>query len=305
MKQLPIDFENRMKNLLGDEFETYKGSLEEDPVRSFRVNTDKISLEDFNKINIFNTEKIPYSPTGFYFNFDKIGNHPYHHAGMIYVQEPGAMAPAECIDIEPDWKVLDMCAAPGGKTTQIAGRMMGEGFLLCNEINPKRAKILSRNMERMAVSNALVTNEHPANLAKRFPGFFDRVLVDAPCSGEGMLRREPQIAEEWTEENVLACADRQLKILDSAAMALREGGVLVYSTCTFAPEENEETVAAFLQEHPEFTTEAVDAPWFTPAGEGAFRLWPHKLEGEGHYLAVFRKEGSALRRRAAGGKPVK
>ena len=153
------------------------------------------------------------------------------------------MAPVALLDPQPGEKICDLCAAPGGKTTQIAGRMLGEGFLLCNEINPKRAKILSRNMERMAVSNALVTNEHPANLAKRFPGFFDRVLVDAPCSGEGMFRKEEAAVTDWSEETVLMCARRQAEILHSGAQLVRPGGRLVYSTCTFAPAENEEAIA--------------------------------------------------------------
>ena len=190
-------------------------------------------------------------------------------------------------------RVCDLCAAPGGKTTQIAGRMMGRGFLLCNEINPKRAKILSRNIERMAVSNALVTNEHPATLAQRFAGFFDRVLVDAPCSGEGMFRKEEAAVTDWSQETVEMCARRQAEILSSAAALIRPGGHLVYSTCTFSPEEDEQAVARFLENHPEFVPETVDAPWFEAGENGSFRLWPHKLLGEGHFAAVLRKmEGS-------------
>ena len=168
---------------------------------------------------------------------------------------------------------------------------MGSGFLLCNEINPKRAKILSRNIERMGVSNALVTNEHPQNLAQRLQGFFDRVLIDAPCSGEGMFRKEEAAVTDWSPETVVMCANRQREILRSGACLVRPGGRLVYSTCTFAPEENEQTIAGFLQEHPDFYPEAVDAPWFTPVGCGQFRLWPHKLLGEGHFAAVLRRRG--------------
>ena len=168
---------------------------------------------------------------------------------------------------------------------------MGDGFLLCNEINPKRAKILSRNMERMAVSNALVTNEHPANLAKKYPGFFDRVLVDAPCSGEGMFRKEEAAVTDWSQETVEMCARRQAEILHSAAELVRPGGRLVYSTCTFAPEEDEESVASFLQEHQEFEPETLEAPWFVPGENGSHRMWPHKLLGEGHFAAVLKKNG--------------
>ena len=166
---------------------------------------------------------------------------------------------------------------------------MGEGFLLCNEINPKRARILGQNIERMGVANALVTNEHPQRLADKYAGFFDRVLIDAPCSGEGMFRKEESAVTDWSQETVEMCARRQAEILHSGAKLLRPGGRLVYSTCTFSPEENEQAIENFLAAHPEFTREAVDAPWFTPAGEGAFRLWPHKLLGEGHFVAVLRK----------------
>lgn len=200
------------------------------------------------------------------------------------------MAPVALLNPQPGEKVCDLCAAPGGKTTQIAGAMAGEGFLLCNEINPKRAKILSRNIERMGVCNALVTNEHPENLAKRYPRFFDRVLVDAPCSGEGMFRKEEAAVTDWSEDTVAMCARRQGEILRSAAQLVKAGGRLVYSTCTFAPEENEQAIEKFLQEHKEFSLETVSAPWFDSNMEGTFRLWPHKLLGEGHFAAVLRKE---------------
>ena len=201
------------------------------------------------------------------------------------------MAPVALLDPQPGERVCDLCAAPGGKTTQIAGRMMGEGFLLCNEINPKRAKILSRNIERMAVSNALVTNEHPAVLAERFEEQFDKVLIDAPCSGEGMFRKEEAAVTDWSEETVQMCARRQAEILHSGARMVRPGGRLVYSTCTFAPEEDELAVAAFLENHPEFYPEQIVTPWFVPGENGSHRMWPHKLLGEGHFAAVLRKKG--------------
>ena len=204
------------------------------------------------------------------------------------------MSAVQLLDPRPGERICDLCAAPGGKTTQIAGRMAGEGFLLCNEWSPKRAKILSRNIERMGVANALVTNEHPQTLADHYPGFFDRVLIDAPCSGEGMFRKEEAAVTDWSPETVEMCARRQAEILHSGAQLVRPGGRLVYSTCTFAPEENEQAIEQFLQTHPEFTPEAVEAPWFTPAGQGCFRMWPHKLLGEGHFAAVLRRnEGAA------------
>lgn len=204
------------------------------------------------------------------------------------------MAPVQLLDPGSGERICDLCAAPGGKTTQIAGRMAGEGFLLCNEINPKRAKILSRNIERMGVSNALVTNEHPQRLADRFPGFFDRVLIDAPCSGEGMFRKEEAAVTDWSRETVEMCAARQAEILHSGGTLVRPGGRLVYSTCTFAPEEDELAVAKFLESHPEFEPERVDAPWFEAGENGTFRMWPHKLLGEGHFAAVLRKKGDAV-----------
>ena len=201
------------------------------------------------------------------------------------------MAPVALLDPQPGERICDLCAAPGGKSTQIAGRLAGEGLLVCNEINPKRAKILSRNMERMGIANALLTNEHPANLEKRFPGFFDRVLIDAPCSGEGMFRKEEAAVTDWSQETVEMCAARQKEILHSGAQMVRPGGRLVYSTCTFAPEENEQAIAAFLESHPDFYPEEVEAPWFAPGENGSFRLWPHLLKGEGHFAAVLRRRG--------------
>ena len=205
------------------------------------------------------------------------------------------MAPVGLLDPQPGEWVCDLCAAPGGKTTQIAGRMRGEGFLLCNEYNSKRAKILSRNIERLGIANALVANEHPEKLAQRFAGCFDRVLIDAPCSGEGMFRKEEAAVTDWSEETVEMCARRQKEILHSGASLVRPGGRLVYSTCTFAPQENEGAVEDFLAEHPDFEREAVEAPWFTAGETGSFRLWPHKLLGEGHFAAVFRRKGEETR----------
>ena len=201
------------------------------------------------------------------------------------------MAPVALLDPQPGERVCDLCSAPGGKTTQIAGRMLGKGFLLCNEWSPKRAKILSQNIERMGVANALVTNEDTSVLAKRFAGSFDKVLIDAPCSGEGMFRKEEAAVTDWSIETVQMCARRQAEILHNGAQLVRPGGRLVYSTCTFAPEEDELAVAAFLENHPEFEPEIIKAPWFVPGENGSHRLWPHKLLGEGHFAAVLRKKG--------------
>jgi len=285
---LPEVFLQRMKAQLGEEYEEFLKSLERPRAVALRFNP----LKGEAPAMAFVKEPVPWEPMGYYYDPEaRPGLHVYHEAGVYYLQEASAMAPVALLDPQPGERVCDLCAAPGGKTTQIAGRMAGEGFLLCNEINPKRAKILSRNIERMAVSNALVTNEHPENLAKRFAGFFDRVLVDAPCSGEGMFRKEEAAVTDWSQETVEMCARRQAEILHSAAKMVRPGGRLVYSTCTFAPEEDEGAVAAFLAAHPEFEPEILEAPWFVPGENGSHRMWPHKLLGEGHFAAVLRKIG--------------
>ena len=283
---LPEAFLQRIQEQLGEEYEAFLESLERPRAVALRFNPLKGTMPELP----FVQAPVPWESQGFYYDPEsRPGLHVYHEAGVYYLQEASAMAPVALLAPQPGERVCDLCAAPGGKTTQIAGRMLGEGFLLCNEINPKRAKILSRNIERMAVSNALVTNEHPATLAARFPGFFDRVLVDAPCSGEGMFRKEEAAVTDWSQETVEMCARRQAEILHSAATMVRPGGRLVYSTCTFAPEEDEMAVAAFLESHPEFTPEILDAPWFEAVENGGHRLWPHKLLGEGHFAAVLRK----------------
>lgn len=283
---LPEAFLQRMEAQLGSEYPAFLESLERPRAVALRFNP----MKGERPVLPFVGAPVPWEPDGFYYDPEtRPGLHVYHEAGVYYLQEASAMAPVALLNPKPGERVCDLCAAPGGKTTQIAGRMLGQGFLVCNEINPKRAKILSRNIERMGVANALVTNEHPETLASRFPGFFDRVLVDAPCSGEGMFRKEEAAVTDWSQETVLMCARRQREILDSAARLVRPGGRLVYSTCTFAPEEDEETVAAFLESHPEFTPEPVEAPWFVPGENASYRMWPHKLLGEGHFAAVLRK----------------
>ena len=285
---LPEAFLLRIQKQLGEEYPAFLESLERPRAVALRFNPLKGEAPALP----FVRDNVPWEPQGFYYDPEsRPGLHPYHEAGVYYLQEASAMAPVALLDPQPGEKVCDLCAAPGGKTTQIAGRMKGEGFLLCNEINPKRAKILSRNIERMGVPNALVTNEHPDRLVQRFAGFFDRVLVDAPCSGEGMFRKEEAAVTDWSQETVEMCARRQAEILHSAAAMVRPGGVLVYSTCTFAPEEDEMAVAAFLEAHPEFSPETVEAPWFVPVENGGHRMWPHKLLGEGHFAAVLRKNG--------------
>ena len=291
---LPPAFLDRVRQQLGPEYEAFLASYHRPRALGLRLNPLKT---DRPPILPFTLSPLPWAAYGFWYpSEERPGLHPWHEAGLYYLQEPSAMAPAELLGVEPGLRVLDLCAAPGGKSTQLAAKMRGQGLLVCNEYHPKRAKILSQNVERMAISNALVLQETPERLAKRFPGWFHRVLVDAPCSGEGMFRKEAAALEDWSPELVEMCARRQAGILDAAAELLAPGGRLVYSTCTFAPQEDEGAVAAFLARHPEFEIEVLDVPWFSP-GDGAagpglehtFRLWPHKLRGEGHYAAVLRK----------------
>ena len=283
---LPEAFLNRIQKQLWEEYPAFLESLERPRAVALRLNPLKGEMPAMP----FVQDNVPWEAMGYYYGPEaRPGLHPYHEAGVYYLQEASAMSAVALLDPQPGERICDLCAAPGGKTTQIAGRLNGKGFLLCNEINPKRAKILSRNVERMGVGNALVTNEHPQRLAEKYPDFFDRVLIDAPCSGEGMFRKEEAAVTDWSQETVEMCARRQAEILRSGAALVRPGGRLVYSTCTFAPEENEQAIGAFLQAHPEFSLEDVQAPWFTQVGTGMFRLWPHKLLGEGHFVAVLRK----------------
>lgn len=301
MMKLPAAYEKRMKELLGDEFGDYVAALNEEPVKAFRVNTDKIALEDFEKINPFSKEKIPYVENGFYLNAEKIGNHPFHHAGMVYVQEPGAMMPAECVNIEKDWKILDMCAAPGGKSTQLKNKLGEDGLLVSNEIIPSRCKILTGNIERLGMKNCITTCADTKRLAEIFPDCFDLVMVDAPCSGEGMFRKEEQAISEWSEENVKMCAARQREILENACICLKDGGYIIYATCTFSLEENEMVIDSFLKEHPEFEIVSVKPCVSENTCDGIFfegcqcesislarRFYPHKNKGEGQFAAVLK-----------------
>lgn len=297
---LPEKFLARMQQQLGDEYDEYLRSLQRPRAVALRFNPLKGDIPALPFVG----EPVPWEPMGYYYDPDsRPGLHPYHEAGVYYLQEASAMASAALLEPQPGEIILDLCAAPGGKSTQIAGRMQGKGLLVSNEINQKRAKVLSRNIERLGIANTVVTNESPAALADRFPGFFHRIMVDAPCSGEGMFRKEEAAITDWSEENVEMCARRQAEILDCAAAMLRPGGRLVYSTCTFAPQEDEEAVEAFLARHPEFETESVNAPWFQESRPGMYRLWPHKLLGEGHFAAVLRKMD--CREETADGNPDK
>lgn len=299
---LPLPFKEKMKTLLKDEYDAFIQSYHEEKKQGLRINTTKITIKEFLKINPFNIEKIPWVTEGYFYQANnRPGKHPYHDAGLYYIQEPSAMAVAELVDPKPGECILDLCAAPGGKTTHLASKLKGEGLLIANEINPQRAKILSQNVERMGIKNAIVTSETPERLAPRFPSFFDRILVDAPCSGEGMFRKDEEACKHWSPENVAICASRQDEILAHAQAMLKPGGRLVYSTCTFSPEENEGTISRFLTQYPNFSIENVEVyegfctgerDWVkNPALdiESTIRIWPHHVSGEGHYIAVLKK----------------
>ena len=283
---LPEEYTDRIKEQLGSEFSSFMKTMEEPAQKALRLNRRRIAPADF--IEIFQKvsksekpEEVSGIPGAFYYTDALPGKSAFHEAGALYIQEPSAMIPVTLLDAEgSDLTILDLCAAPGGKTTQIADCMRGAGLLVANEIIPSRALILSENLERMGVTNALVINEDPTALAGRSERFFDKILVDAPCSGEGMFRKNPEAVNEWSPENVAVCASRQDMILDCAAKMLKDGGRIVYSTCTFSPEEDEGTVERFLTRHPGFSAGKIH------------RIWPHKWRGEGHFAAVLTKDGS-------------
>lgn len=292
---LPIEFLERMEKMLGSEYRAFLESYETNEYKALRFNPLKGDREDFFKENLFDLEPVPWEENGFYYDKDdKPGKHPYHEAGVYYIQEPSAMAPVHFLEPKPGECILDLCAAPGGKSTQIGSKMAGKGLLISNEIHPQRAKILSENMERMGISNAIVLNETPQRLAERFVGIFDKILVDAPCSGEGMFRKNDEAQEEWSLANVELCAQRQDEILDCAANMLKAGGRIVFSTCTFSKEENEGSVRRFLERHPDFCVQGVSVYDGMEQNEYGVRLWPHKLKGEGHFLSVLQKEGDII-----------
>lgn len=299
---LPQEFLTRMKDLLGEDYDAFLKSYEETPVRSFRINTNKISEEDFLKINPFGGEKIPFADNAYYFDFDKIGNHPYHHAGMIYIQEPAAMSAVASVDIGEDWTVLDLCAAPGGKSSQAADKL-STGMIVSNEIVPSRCKILTGNMERLGFQNAITTCTDAKRLSSLFGEEFDLVIVDAPCSGEGMFRKDETAINEWSTANVKLCAERQEEILGYINTLVKEDGYLLYSTCTFSLEENEMCVDKFLCEHPEFELVPVRDCVKKHTADGISfdgcrtqniaecrRFYPHISSGEGQFVALMRKK---------------
>ncbi len=279
-----------MQALLGEEFADFLHYYNSANFRGLRVNTLKCTVDKLNAALPFELKPTPFCPDGYYIPDDvtSLGNHPLHHAGAFYMQEPSATSAVEMLGVQRGDYVLDLCAAPGGKSTQIGAKLGGTGLLWSNEIVKSRANILLSNIERMGIANAVVSNCHPEQLCSQLAGQFDRVLVDAPCSGEGMFRKNAEAQTEWSVEHVKSCAERQLHILNSAKQALRGGGVMVYSTCTFSQEENEGVITEFLAENPDFVLEDAQVSFGRPAMEYARRIFPMD-GGEGHFAARLKK----------------
>jgi NOL1/NOP2/sun family putative RNA methylase len=312
--KLPELFEDRMKELLKDEYEDYLMCFEEKHYSGLRVNTLKITSEEFEKICPFKIERIPWVENGYYYDADneQPARHPYYYAGLYYIQEPSAMTPANLLPISPGDRVLDLCAAPGGKSTELAAKLKGEGILVANDISNSRAKALLKNIELYGVKNAVVLSEDSAKLVNYFEGYFDKILIDAPCSGEGMFRKSPAIMKNWEQNGVDYYSNLQKEIILQAAKMLKPGGKMLYSTCTFSKEENEGTIAFLLEECKDFRIlnplelkgkqnnvsytgfdfgrpELADG---LEAVNNSIRLWPHKIHGEGHFICLLEKEVS-------------
>ena len=298
---LPESFTNRIKTQLGDEYEAYMNCLDQGMHHGLRVNTNKISVEDFLKISPFELKPVPWTTNGFYYD-DKActtSKHPYYYAGLYYIQEPSAMAPASILPVEDGDVVLDICAAPGGKSTELAAKLHGTGFLISNDISNSRAKALLKNLELFGIGNMCVVSEAPNKLSTKF---YDKILIDAPCSGEGMFRKSQSMVTAWENNGVELFAGLQRGILNEVVKMLKPGGTMLYSTCTFSPEENEQSIEYLLSL--DDTLELIEVPKYpgfcngNPAWgktenaelEKCARLWPHHIEGEGHFVALIHKK---------------
>lgn len=296
---LPESFINRTKDII-PQYEGFVSCLDEANVRGINVNTNKISINDFVKLFPYKISKIPYNANGFYLNEDfKIGSHPYHHVGLFYSQDPSAQAPICGVDIHDDWKVLDMCASPGGKSIQIASKLKN-GFLISNEYDKKRSQILYSNIERMGFDNVIVTNENSSNLNKAFSGYFDLVVIDAPCSGEGMFRKSDISINEWSEKNIETCVSRQKEILDNASSMVKKDGYILYSTCTYELDENENMIKWFTENY-NYVVVALNSSLnnYSVPGIGipeARRFYPHISPGEGQFVCLLKNNNDVVER---------
>lgn len=302
--KLPESYVERMKELLKDEFDDYIKSFEEKNHQGLRANTLKIEPEELKEKLPFDLEPIPWCKEGFYYSSEvRPAKHPYYYAGLFYIQEPSAMSTGAMLPINEGDRIADLCAAPGGKSTQAAAKLKGSGILVTNDISATRCKALLKNVEISGLNNAIVTNEDPIRLADRFEGFFNKIIVDAPCSGEGMFRKDNDAIKSWEEHKSEMCCSLQRQILNAAAKMLCDDGIIAYSTCTFAPEENEGSINEFLDNHPEFEIIEVDKtsgfcdghPEWVEGGREELkkcaRLWPYKIKGEGHFLTLLHKKG--------------
>ncbi|MBP5184502.1 MAG: RsmB/NOP family class I SAM-dependent RNA methyltransferase [Lachnospiraceae bacterium] len=326
---LPESYTERIKKQLGEEYEEYLRSFEHEAENGLRVNTAKVSVEDFVKLCPFEIKPVPWVKNGFFYEGERPAIHPYYFAGLYYLQEPSAMTPASILPVTPGERVLDLCAAPGGKSTELAAKLKGQGVLVSNDVSSTRAKALLKNLELFGTPNALVVSETPQKLCEVFEGYFDKILVDAPCSGEGMFRKKAAIVKNWEQYGTGYYHAIQSEILPYAVKMLRPGGMLLYSTCTFSPEEDEGSVQEILDAFPEIRVldaaeyangadltgfEHGNPDWIENGSEElrkTLRLWPHKIRGEGHFVALLQKgedreeSGAATLRVSSVSKPSK
>ena len=304
MADLPQSFLDSMKEILGEDYEAFLAGFDGQRQYGLRVNTLKMNLEEFERIAPFHLKKVPWISNGYFYEAeDAPAKHPFYSAGLYYLQEPSAMTPASRLKVQPGERVLDLCAAPGGKATELGAALQGEGLLVANDINTARARALLRNLELFGISNSFVTNEPPHVLAERFPEFFHKIMVDAPCSGEGMFRKNPAVVDSWQEKGPEYFSKLQRDIIVQAADMLLPGGMMFYSTCTFSPLENEKTITHLLKERPDM--EVIPMEDYEGFAEGLTsyrgevfdescklcrRIWPHKMSGEGHFMALLHKK---------------
>ena len=307
MADLPQSFLDSMKEILGEDYDAFLTGFDGQRQYGLRVNTLKMNLEEFERIAPFHLKKVPWISNGYFYDAQDVpAKHPFYSAGLYYLQEPSAMTPASRLKVQPGERVLDLCAAPGGKATELGAALQGEGLLVANDINTARAKALLRNLELFGISNSFVTNEPPHVLAERFPEFFHKIMVDAPCSGEGMFRKNPAVVDSWKEKGPEYFSKLQREIIVQAADMLLPGGMMFYSTCTFSPLENEKTITHLLKERPDMEVVPMEdyegfAEGLTSYKDEAFdescklccRIWPHKMSGEGHFMALLHKKSGA------------